>query len=75
VDQEQYIVMRHIFVRQLGLENDFDFLEFVTESMENEFASLVGVRKPSCIAALPHFRRESVHLSCFRFVFRQSGVS
>jgi hypothetical protein len=44
VDGEQYIVMRHIFLQNLGLENDFDFLEFVKESMEEEFASMVGVR-------------------------------
>lgn len=43
VDAEQYIVMRHIFLQQLGLDASFDFLDFVKESMETEFASLVGV--------------------------------
>jgi len=43
VNGEQYIIMRHIFLQNLGLENDFDFLEFVKESMEEEFASMVGV--------------------------------
>uniref|UniRef100_A0A061RFB7 Mlo protein n=1 Tax=Tetraselmis sp. GSL018 TaxID=582737 RepID=A0A061RFB7_9CHLO len=43
VDAEQYIVMRHIFIHQLGLDHEFDYLEFVKSSMEEEFASMVGV--------------------------------
>eukprot|EP00192_Tetraselmis_astigmatica_P009730 CAMPEP_0117680062 /NCGR_PEP_ID=MMETSP0804-20121206/18138_1 /TAXON_ID=1074897 /ORGANISM="Tetraselmis astigmatica, Strain CCMP880" /LENGTH=960 /DNA_ID=CAMNT_0005489507 /DNA_START=163 /DNA_END=3045 /DNA_ORIENTATION=+ len=43
LEAEQYIVMRHIFVTQLGLDSKFDFLRFVKESMESEFAALVGV--------------------------------